>query len=675
MGVNLIQLVLFVWFVCFQVNRTQARCGFPDLPTLAQILTAFEDFDLFQNWNYFEERQLVKIICETGLVGYKVTNRTTNSTDFIIENHAFIECRDNRWNSTDLHCLQGVQLAPNNTVLTGETDDPLVDSAVTENLESLIDNNALTCVNITQNHLQNGQTFWFRLKLNDSTRVIPRVALIIENKMNLVEDKTKDNMSVLENLILELNNQANLSDTANHDGNVEVEEAKRFLDFVYQHEFLNQTHIPKMLLLSNEESVQRKERVIVTAQYEYRISIQVKDTSKQKNIRQCDFNEDVAISEQNVSSEFLIFDCHFDDIVTDKIDSIDIQLKATKLNDLSYTGGEEDANAAIQICGLNIFAVVDNKCGKPSVPIYGMVTQNKQVDGKLVAQYSCMSGYRLVNSTIENQRLLNVLWDDISSEIVLNRFCDEETKQWTPKFDDILCAPLYSCKNMPPLIDSTKFYFEFSKLDNLKRAIGDVTTATLRCNMLTDYVTPYTQYKCDQSGEWVRVGKDQNKVPVCRPLPYRTHRLKNSHYYHHYYHYYPNEPTSNRTTLLFGRQLNDNKYLTYYGIAGIIILFGGSFIVLFHVRRMAKKISRQMRERAYINAEKGGSDSFMPMSVGMDGNLPPYYNNESSYFDGNNEYSNDLPPPTTPISMPSTLTNRTEKDKNNLSVNFDSIKF
>ncbi|OTF77982.1 hypothetical protein BLA29_009239 [Euroglyphus maynei] len=131
-------------------------------------------------------------------------------------------------------------------------------------------------------------------------------------------------------------------------------------------------------------------------------------------------------------------------------------------------------------------------------------------------------------------------------------------------------------------------------------------------------------------------------------------------------------------TVLWGHKLTDNKYLTYYGGAGIVILFLASFIILIHVRRMAKKMSKQMREQTYISMEKSNNDAFMSMGSAnqMDntGNPPDYYS-ETNFFDANTMYSSDLPPPATPISMPVNNGGVGKSTKHDLNNNFDSIKF
>lgn len=644
--------------------QTEARCGYPELPFMAQLSSVFENLDVFQNWNYFEERQSVEVICESGLVGFR--SPSGGGDRFEIQNRVTIQCRNNRWNSSTLHCVQAIPLA--GTRVKSESGMP---NAAT--LSPLVDGNAFSCVDLSAQHLLHSSTLVLHAKLN-SSRLVPRISLIVESER---EERSGDNVSLVESVIMEMNRLANLSDSPlGGEGNVEVEEAKRFLDFVstQQLSLLNHTRIPRVLLSTGSGTGDRKERVFNTSHYEIRLSVQTgsgsPSSSSPPSTHHCEFNENVAITGPNVSSQFLIFDCQLDDIVADMVDDISIRIVARKLNDPRLLAEREETKPVIRLCGLDVFALASGQCGKPSVPIYGMVTQAKQVDGKLVAQYSCMSGYHLANSSLENRKSLNSVWDEERGPIVMSRVCQASGMQWTPPFDDILCVPLYSCKNPPPVIDSSKFFFDFDKLDSLKRAIGGVSTATLRCQMLTDYVEPFTQYQCHKSGVWIRVDSSE-KEPECRAAPYRG-RVRNSHYYRRYYRYYKSDyPRSNRT--LFGRQLTDNKYLTYYGTAGIVLLFGGSFLILFHVRRMAKKISRQMRERAYMNVEKGGSEGFMPMNTGLDSNLPPYYTNEANYFDAN-LYSSDLPPPTTPISMPS-VTNRGKEKGANPGANFDSIKF
>lgn len=95
--------------------------------------------------------------------------------------------------------------------------------------------------------------------------------------------------------------------------------------------------------------------------------------------------------------------------------------------------------------------------------------------------------------------------------------------------------------------------------------------ATLRCLVLSDFVLPYTLLKCDAaSGHWVRLGKKNDTQPVCHPS-LLSRGSRRGRYHHRYYHYHQNETPVNRTTIiLFGRHLDDNKCLIYYGAAGLI---------------------------------------------------------------------------------------------------------
>lgn len=55
----------------------------------------------------------------------------------------------------------------------------------------------------------------------------------------------------------------------------------------------------------------------------------------------------------------------------------------------------------------------------------------------------------------------------------------------------------------------------------------------------------------------------------------------------------------NNVIMLFGKNFVKDKHLAMYGIAALTLLFVSSALILFHVRRLAKKISRQMRENLY----------------------------------------------------------------------------
>src|SRR5699024_648617 len=97
-------------------NRAEARCGYPELPFMAQLSSVH-----FENFGFFEEGQLIKVFCEHGLLGHKGKEATTMS-NYSVEQENFmtmgsegwIECRNSRWNATGLRCLRMVELDPNN---------------------------------------------------------------------------------------------------------------------------------------------------------------------------------------------------------------------------------------------------------------------------------------------------------------------------------------------------------------------------------------------------------------------------------------------------------------------------------------------------------------------------------------------------------------------------------
>lgn len=623
-----------------------------------------------------------------------------------IDSSAWIECQNSRWNTTGLQCLQKADL---NAAQVQVKWQHIESTGPVRSVEPLVDHDALSCMDIDLDRAtaeQDSESLLFSMRL-DSGAHIPRVVLMVKSTEQQ-QHQHGPNLTLLEDLISEMNSKlVNLTTTSTESpvdaGDVEVEEAKRFLDFVYETEFRNHSAPMRMMLLGEDETSDRKHKVIRTARHEIKFSVllassaEVRQQSSQQMPRECYFNEDAAIAvgagRTNVSTELLIFDCHLPPTANESVLSGDsssssteeqyiwVRLDITKLNDPNRTVSSEPlARSLVQLCGLEVLSIAGGACGKPYVPIYGMVSKTVLPDNvTVVAQYGCMSGYRAINLTNNHEEQLSVIGvlPNSARQVALLRTCNARTGKWGPSSEDIFCVPVSSCRQTPPLADPKKFYFEYSKLDNLKRAISGASLATLRCQMMTDYVMPYTIYGCDKTGQWVRLGKNDTE-PRCRTSLNRNSRRKPNHYYHHYYHYFKDSEPKNRTAvIIFGRQINDNKYLIYYGAAGLVLLFGGSFIILFHVRRMAKKISRQMRERSYMAAEKGVSESFLPIS-GMDSGLPPYYSNNGgdvndNFYDVNTMFSNDLPPPATPISMP---TSGLGKDKsNNLSSNFDSIKF
>ena len=767
-------------------SLTEARCGYPELPDSAQLVSSH-----FEEVGYFAEGQKVKVICENGLIGHErseaemLANLMGNfesptkpnySDDAPVENYMAVDsadlivCQNSHWNSSGLRCLHRVELDARNVQVQWKSGVQAVPS-----LHTLVDRNAHTCLDIDldSEHLnakkgQQPETVLFSIRLDgkQAGRRLPRVVLMMKQSGRDAEQMTAghSNVTLLEDLIMDLNSVANFSaepvdNASGSDNGVEVEEAKRFLDFVYETEFtagaeaLNYSGPVKMMVLGEDDASDRRHKVLhVGRQHEVRISVSLGSTtttgssSAKQSSLECFFNEDAAITvERNFSTELLVFDCQSPAGANQSSDLIWVRLDIAQLvnegadNSSSSISNETSVSQSgnsstttettsvsarshlIQLCGVEAFGVVESaSCGKPYVPIYGIVTKTKDssssnTGGELVtAEYGCMSGYRAINLTVEEQRqfantplaatLQSQNGDSVGGGpvsagnqlLTLRRRCDPLTHQWSPSVEDIYCEPVVSCRQAPPIGDARKFYFEYGKLDNLKRAIGGRSTATLRCLQVTDFVVPFTLFSCDPSGQWIKLtgNKGNNSagtdpLPSCRSmlLGRSSRRGRPSHFHHHYYHYYQNgETPANRTSIIiFGRQINDNKYLIYYGAAGLFLLFGGSFIILFHVRRMAKKISRQMRERSYMAADKGVADHFLPVGGnGMDsGNLPPYYNNSANdaFYEGGGGggatmFSNDLPPPATPISMPTSGLEKSDyKDKNNLSSNFDSIKF
>lgn len=695
---------------------TEARCGYPELPHSAQLVSSH-----FEETGYFAEGQKVKVICENGLIAHERPPSPTlgleaelksNYSDvesspenyMVVDSVDLIVCQNSHWNSSGLRCLHRVSLDARNVQVKWKEVEAV------RSLDALVDRNAHSCIDIDldSKHLDKEQKesvlFSVRLEGGSGAGRVPRTVLMVKSGPQMTDGHS--NMTLLEDLIMDMNTVANLSDS---DGDVEVEEAKRFLDFVYETEFnaLNYTGPVKMMLLGEDEVSDRKHKVIRIGNHEVRLSVSLGSTENPKQSLECFFNEDAAITvDRNVSTELLIFDCQSPE-EKDKTNIIWVRLDISKLNDSTVNSTSvnttEKTSSLFQLCGLEAFGTVESvSCGKPYVPIYGIVTKTKDTSGGAdsitTAEYGCMTGYRAINLTLEEQSALmntptsakkiNGKDSGENNLMSMTRRCNPITKKWIPEVEDIYCEPSVSCRHPPPIGDARKFYFEYGKLDNLKRAIGGRSTATLRCLQVTDFVVPFTFYSCDTSGQWVKMTQKNSTnadLPACRSmlLGRSSRRGRPSHFHHHYYHYYQNETPHNRTSIIiFGRQINDNKYIIYYGAAGLVLLFGGSFIILFHVRRMAKKISRQMRERSYMAAEKGVADHFLPVSGnGMeDGNLPPYYNQSGndSFYDGSGGtmFSNDLPPPATPISMPTSgLEKGDYKDKNNLSSNFDSIKF
>ncbi|KAF7494858.1 hypothetical protein SSS_01913 [Sarcoptes scabiei] len=439
-----------------------------------------------------------------------------------------------------------------------------------------------------------------------------------------------------------------------------------------------------------------------------------------KQWQQCLHRKSITVGKRNITTEFIIFDCPFEEklLIERQTNFWRIQLDIYQNSDSNHREYTKSIIESIDLCGFEMITLInEDRCGQPSIPINGMVDVIKGSDGKWRARYSCVLNYRLTNVQQEIHNGLvnyNNVEDDQEDEHrhnhehdsrsnlnsnftwdVFERVCDVIEQKWTPDSNDWICMPKTWCRSPPTIPDPSKFIFEYSRLDYMNRAVAEMSLATLRCLMVDFNVVPFTIYRCDQNGRWFKLGQVVNRTepePQCKPSKYR-HRYWHD-YRRRYYRYYESQSTSNMNTLLWGHRLTDNKYLTYYGTTAIVILFLASFTILIHVRRMAKKMSKQMREQSYINMGKGTQDNFISMVDGNglfdDGgiNPPDYYNDSSSFIETYTMYSNDLPPPSTPISMPSTL-NQTINDVNNTNrvgsgsvqrsskdkVNFDSIKF
>ncbi|KAH9413804.1 hypothetical protein DERP_014636 [Dermatophagoides pteronyssinus] len=658
-------------------------------------------------------------------IGFERKLKNQSSSIMLIDSHVLIQCSFNRWNISKLFCLETMD--PNKFNVTKyQSINNNIDTVVIDNepvnfmfnphpfksSNNDIDNESKKpkCIEFNANNTRPNEMIEFRvnfIELNRQKNFIPRIILIMHN-----------------------------------DDGVEIEEQhkQQFIDFVRwnQNEFnnnnhdsssLNNTHYYRYNNVSKQQHQQQqqstnhmneKEKILVTKFARLAVSIQL----IKSNI-DCYFNENIIIGNHminNMSTEFLMFDCpiDYDQLNDDNIDNdnsfrIRINIEPIHVND--NDNNQKHSIDKIEICGFQAFSIANEQCGQPSIPINGLVTQIQRSNDHLIAQYTCIQGYRIANMKNELKTGLNFDHDHqsnnndqkfqnnknktdkhlSSSSIdndIMERTCNPKIHRWTPDFNDVLCVPKYWCRNPPPMPDATKFLFEYSKLDNLNRAVADLSMATLRCLMVTHNVKPYTIYRCDRSGEWIKVGKVANYTepePDCIPSKYRTGvppPSPNGRYYRgyrrYYYHYYPPQSSSNMNTVLWGHKLTDNKYLTYYGGAGIVILFLASFIILIHVRRMAKKMSTQMREQTYMSMEKSNNDAFMSMGSAnqMDTNPPDYYS-ETNFFDANTMYSSDLPPPATPISMPVNGSSGSsggggvggKSTKHDLSSNFDSIKF
>nr|XP_046919225.1 uncharacterized protein LOC124499367 [Dermatophagoides farinae] len=695
----------------------------------------------------------MKVICQKGPIGYERKSNIMTQNDkksspslMSFDSHVLIQCLYNRWNTSKLFCMETMD--PNKFNVTrhyhhnnrSADNSQSVDEPINFmlNPHSIIGNetkNPPTCIELNANNTHPNELIEFQVKFieqNRHRRFVPRIILIIRHDS-------------INNIDYQQQQQQNNDSQSNHhmnseDHGIEIEEQhkQQFIDFVRwnnQHDLNDSLRNSQNYYQYNkddddnkQQQQQRlknhrwneKEKILVTKFARLALSIQMSTTmDKIKDHKDCYFNDNIIIGNHlvNVTTEFLMFDCpinYGNNDVVDVDNSFNIHINIEPIH-----GSAKSLIESIKICGFQAFSIADEQCGQPLIPIYGLVTQIERSNTNLVAQYSCIQGYRIANmknelkiglnvdhnvnnndyqlqyyadngnNQLNNEEIDSLNGNNISSnDVTMERTCDRRTHKWTPDFNDVLCVPKYWCRNPPPMPDPTKFLFEYSKLDNLNRAIADSSMATLRCIMVTHNVMPFTIYRCGKSGEWIKVGKIANYTepePDCVPSKYRTGLPSPSSggryyrgYRRYYYRYYPPQSSSNMNTVLWGHKLTDNKYLTYYGGAGIAILFLASFIILIHVRRMAKKMSTQMREQTYMSMEKSNNDAFMSMvsdnQMDHTGNPPDYYS-ETNFFDANTMYSNDLPPPATPISMPVSGGGGGKSSKNDLSSNFDSIKF
>lgn len=707
-------------------NGVEGRCGYPELPINATIV----DVELYhENREYFEDRTILKIVCKDQLIGIRSNDDDDGSHNrsMQISSEHSIKCHNSRWNATDLICLQKVSFNVLNIKLNWNQSDAI------DEREHLIDHNVKSCLNFRLNetadsdivervvsvgirdeqrisrivlmindmdptevtgtiYTKTGPGF-FGAQILDTPDVVPNYNLDKVFNGTLFDTESNDDTSFMNETIFEDGTESMMeTDSINY---LQMEQSKRFFDFVYENEFQNHFHSMQLQMFTDKETMESGEKMfqnhkhLITERYEMNISVVLSD-------RRCRLTNNANIADILVKSEVLVFDCPM--ISMGKSDTgITINVTVRWINRTI----EENEFNTIRLCGMEALAISESECGKPYVPIYGKVKlMESNQTGIITAQYECGPNHIPTNVSVGDESKNN--------KKPLERVCALETRRWEPSNEDIFCTPKVTCLKSPPNPDPSRFYIEIVKMDYMQHPIGGQTVATIRCLMLSDIVVPFTFYSCGMDGEWLKYGKWNEtelkgmteEIPKCRTTLANRHRHGGQtgvHYYHHHYYQYKEKPENHTTIYLFGRSLNDNKYIIYYGVGGLILLFGGSFIILFHVRRMAKKISNQMRERSYMATEKGAlSDQFLPISDGGFGsinnnnnnninddgieNLPPYYqSNDENYYDTNRTmFSNDLPPPATPISMPMSSHGNgkvSDKSRLNLASNFDSIKF
>ncbi|CAG2170365.1 unnamed protein product [Oppiella nova] len=223
----------------------------------------------------------------------------------------------------------------------------------------------------------------------------------------------------------------------------------------------------------------------------------------------------------------------------------------------------------INVCALEVFTLIVDDCGKPEIPLYSYTNQMRIQNGTKIAEYVCAKGYEMVGPSL--------------------RTCGPDGL-WKPP-QPPRCEPEIRC--LTGLVERVEnFTFEYKDFDLFGNALPDVSTIVYHCLNRSLVAVPATELYCQPDGNWSQV----DYIPDCHPR---------------------------RMYAVFGHHFLNDKHLMYYGGAGLVVLFIGSFVILFQMRRLAKKISRQMREKSYFDQEK----------------QLPHYNNETNYQDLTNLFA------------------------------------
>ena len=223
----------------------------------------------------------------------------------------------------------------------------------------------------------------------------------------------------------------------------------------------------------------------------------------------------------------------------------------------------------VNVCGVDIFSIEDQGCGQPERPIFSSITGRSKGQGDQSIQYSCRKGYTLKGNSI--------------------RRCSFE--RWMPQTVPT-CIPIFKCN----LITNLNFSFIYFNIDQLGYALPGITKALYTCSNDTEEISRLVWRTCLYNGEWTDVARD--KMPWCVPKDFDSE---------------------------FVNVKNPNFF--YYGCSAIGFLILISIVILFQMRRVAKRISRQMRETTYQLTDKA---------------KPTYYNSDSSYSDVNTYNTDNL---------------------------------